>query len=230
MIPLFSVSAMRNWPSSGPRMNSTMLSMPKFGGDLADEAHRDRDVLGLRLVLDLLEALHRHLPRQLEVGARRRPEPEHELPRIDLGEQLGADLHPQQPEDQAARPEIDRHGQPAQPDEPAHRLAINLECPVEQPRFPLAMPMRPLVLEQTHAQDRYERAGEQVRPDHGESDRQRQRHEQGPERVSHDECRDEYGQDTQQRQQDRHGGGVVAVQHGPGDTRRDSASARVRSR
>ena len=31
LIPLASVSATRNWPSSGPRMNSTMLSMPKFG-------------------------------------------------------------------------------------------------------------------------------------------------------------------------------------------------------
>ena len=32
LIPLSSVSATRNWPSSGPRMNSTMLSMPKLGG------------------------------------------------------------------------------------------------------------------------------------------------------------------------------------------------------
>ena len=31
LIPLSSVSATRNWPSSGPRMNRTMLSMPKFG-------------------------------------------------------------------------------------------------------------------------------------------------------------------------------------------------------
>ena len=31
LIPLSSVSATRNWPSSGPRMNNTMLSMPKLG-------------------------------------------------------------------------------------------------------------------------------------------------------------------------------------------------------
>ena len=31
-ILLSSVNATRNWPSSGPRMNSTMLSMPKLGG------------------------------------------------------------------------------------------------------------------------------------------------------------------------------------------------------
>ena len=32
LIPLASVSATRTWPSSGPRMKSTMLSMPKLGG------------------------------------------------------------------------------------------------------------------------------------------------------------------------------------------------------
>ena len=31
LIPLSSVSATRNCPSSGPRMNNTMLSMPKLG-------------------------------------------------------------------------------------------------------------------------------------------------------------------------------------------------------
>jgi hypothetical protein len=30
LIPLSSVSATRSWPSSGPRMNRTMLSMPKL--------------------------------------------------------------------------------------------------------------------------------------------------------------------------------------------------------
>ena len=80
-------------------------------GDLADEAHRDLDVLGLRLALDLLEALHRHLPRQLEVRAGRRPEPQHELARIHLREQLGAEPHPHHPEDQATR----RPGSPGPP-------------------------------------------------------------------------------------------------------------------
>ena len=91
---------------------------------------------GFASLLDLLEALHRHLPGQLEVRAGRRPEPEHELPRVDLREQLGADLHPQQPEDQAARHEVARDDQPPQPDEPAHGLAITLEEPAEQPRAP----------------------------------------------------------------------------------------------
>ena len=67
----------------------------------------------------------------------------------------------------------------------------------------------PHVPEQGHAQDRYERAGEQVRRDHGEPDRQGQRHEQRPERVVHDECRDEYGQDAQEGQQDRHRRGLL---------------------
>ena len=168
LIPLSSRSATRNWPSSGPRMNSTMLSMPKFGGDLADEAHRDLDVLGLRLALDLLEALHRHLPRQLEVRARRRPEPQHELPRIDLREQLGADLQPQQPEDQRAR----RRDRPAPPASAAGRTSAR---PCRKPRAsgrtaPRFSSPCSHVLEQGHAQDRHERAGEQVRRDHGEPD------------------------------------------------------------
>ena len=87
----------------GPAHEEHHVVDAEVRGDLAHVAHRDLDVLGLRLVLDLLEALHRHLPGQLEVRAGRRPEPEHELPRVDLGEQLGADLQPQQPEDQAAR-------------------------------------------------------------------------------------------------------------------------------
>ena len=91
--------------------------MPKFGATWPDEAHRDLDVLGLRLALDLLEALHRHLPGQLEVRARRRPEPEHELARIDLRKQLGAEPDAQLPEDQDADDEIARHHQPSQPDE-----------------------------------------------------------------------------------------------------------------
>ena len=85
----------------GPAHEQHHVVDAEVRGDLADEAHRDLDVLGLRLVLDLLEALHRHLPGQLEVRAGRRPEPEHELSRVDLGEQLGADLQAQHPEDQA---------------------------------------------------------------------------------------------------------------------------------
>ena len=95
----------------GPAHEEHHVVDAEVGGDLADVAHRDLDVLGLRLVLDLLQALHRHLPGQLEVRAGRRPEPEHELPRIDLGEQLGADLHAQQPEDQGTR----RRDRPAPP-------------------------------------------------------------------------------------------------------------------
>ena len=87
----------------GPAHEEHHVVDAEVGGDLAHVAHRDLDVLGLRLLLDLFEALHRHLPGQLEVRARRRPEPEHELPRVDLGEQLGADLQPQLPEDQGAR-------------------------------------------------------------------------------------------------------------------------------
>ena len=96
---------------------------------------------GFASFLDLLEAFHRHLPGQLEVRARRRPEPEHELPRIDLREQLGSHLQPQLPEHQGTRRQIDRHHHPAQADEPAHELAINLEKPIEQPRLRVAMPV-----------------------------------------------------------------------------------------
>ena len=95
----------------GPAHEEHHVVDAEVRGDLADVAHRDLDVLGLRLVLDLLQALHRHLPGQLEVRAGRRPEPEHELPRVDLREQLGADLQPQQPEDQRTR----RRGRPARP-------------------------------------------------------------------------------------------------------------------
>ena len=81
----------------GPAHEQHHVVDAEVRGDLADVAHRDRDVLGLRLALDLLEALDRHLPGQLEVRAGRRPEPEHEFPRIDLREQLGADLQAQHP-------------------------------------------------------------------------------------------------------------------------------------
>ena len=70
----------------GPAHEEHHVVDAEVGGDLAHVAHRDLDVLGLGLALDLLEALHRHLPRQLEVRARRRPEPQHEFARIDLRE------------------------------------------------------------------------------------------------------------------------------------------------
>ena len=93
----------------GPAHEQHHVVDAEVRGDLADEAHRDLDVLGLRLALDLLQALHRHLPGQLEIRARRRPEPEHELARIDLRKQLRADLQPQQPENQGARRQIARN-------------------------------------------------------------------------------------------------------------------------
>ncbi len=147
----------------------------------------------------------------------RRPEPQYELARVDLREQLPADLHSQQPQDQGARPDIAQDHPPPQADEPAHRLAISLEHPVEKAALLLAMPPVP---EQCHAQDRHERAGEHVRRDHREPDRQGQRHEQRPQRVGHDERRDEHGQDAQKRQQDRHRRRIVAAQGGRGDPRR----------
>ena len=81
--------------------------------DLPDVAHRDLDVLGLRLALDLLQTLERHLPRQLEVRAGRRPEPQHELARIDLRKQLRADLQPRPARITHTCHQIDRHRQPA---------------------------------------------------------------------------------------------------------------------
>ena len=103
----------------GPAHEQHHVVDAEVRGDLADVAHRDRDVLGLRLALDLLEALDRHLPGQLEVRAGRRPEPEHEFARIDLRKQLGADLQAQHPEDQAAR----RRGRPARPASAAGRTS-----------------------------------------------------------------------------------------------------------
>ena len=157
---------------------------------------------GFASLLDLLEALHGHLPGQLEVRAGRRPEPEHELPRVDLREQLGADLHPQHPEDQAAR----RRDRPARPASAGGRTSPR---PCGRPlrtraNSPCVLVVVPHVLEQRHAHDRHERAGEQVRRDHREADAQGQRHEQRPERVGHDERRDEHRQDAEQRQQPRH--------------------------
>ncbi len=112
----------------GPAHEEQHVVDAEVRGDLPDEAHRDLDVLGLRLALDLLEALHRHLPGQLEVRAGRRPEPEHELARIDLREQLGADLQTQHARGPAARREIARDHQPSQADEPVHDLAINVDA------------------------------------------------------------------------------------------------------
>ena len=66
----------------------------EVGRNLADVTHRDVNVLGLCLFFDLLQTLYRHFPGQLEVRPRGRPEPQYELPRIDLGEQLGPDLKP----------------------------------------------------------------------------------------------------------------------------------------
>ena len=111
LIPLSSREGDAQLAVVGPAHEQHHVVDAEVRGDLADVAHRDLDVLGLRLVLDLLQALHRHLPGQLEVRAGRRPEPQHELPRIDLREQLGADLQAQQPEDQAAR----RRDRPAPP-------------------------------------------------------------------------------------------------------------------
>ena len=149
LMPLSSRRATRNWPSSGPPHEENHVVDAEVRGDLADEAHRDLDVLGLRLALDLLEALHRHLPRQVEVRAGRRPEPEHELARIHLREQLGADPHPHHPEDQATHREIARYHPPAQPDQPFHGVGIGLQQPVEQPAL---LSVLHLMLEQIHAQ------------------------------------------------------------------------------
>ena len=86
LIPLSSVERDPQLAVVGPAHEQHHVVDAEVRGDLADVAHRDLDVLGLRLALDLLEALDRHLPRQLEVRAGRRPEPQHEFPRIDLRE------------------------------------------------------------------------------------------------------------------------------------------------
>ena len=54
---------------------------------------------------------------QLEVRPGGRPEPEHELARIDLGKQLGAELQAHQPEDQPADRQVAGHHDPAPADE-----------------------------------------------------------------------------------------------------------------
>ena len=76
----------------GPAHEQHHVVDAEIGRDLADVAHGDLDVLGLGFALDLLQALDGHLAGELEVGPGRRPEPQHELARIDLGEQLVADL------------------------------------------------------------------------------------------------------------------------------------------
>ena len=91
-MPLPSRRATRNWPSSGPRMNSSMLFMPIVGRLLAGKTHRNLDVHWTGLLLDHLQAAHRHLPGQFVVGPRRRPESQHELARIDLRKQFAAQL------------------------------------------------------------------------------------------------------------------------------------------
>ena len=108
-------------------------------GDLAHEAHGDLDVLGLGLALDFGQTLHRHLPGQLEVRARRRPEPQHELTGVNLGKELGAHLHAQHPEDQPARRDVSRHHHPAQVHEPVHHLAVDLEHPIEHAQLRFAI-------------------------------------------------------------------------------------------
>ena len=107
----------------------------EIGGDLTHVTHRDLDVLGLRLVFDLLQAFHRHLPGQLEIRAGRRPEPEHELPGIDLGEQLGAYLEPQLPENEGTCAEVERDHQPALAYEQAHDLAVAPQHAIKQARL-----------------------------------------------------------------------------------------------
>ena len=70
-------------------------------------------------MLDLLQALDRHLPRQLEVRAGRRPEPQDEFaPNRSAGT---ARCRPATPASQRTRPhaaEISRHHEPAQANEP----------------------------------------------------------------------------------------------------------------
>ena len=131
---------MRSWPSSGPRMKSSMLLMPKLGATWPTIAHRDLDVLGLRLALDLLEALDRHLPGQLEIRAGGRPEPEYELARIDLGEQLGAQLQSDQPEDQPASRQIAGHHHPSPANQLFNHPLEDVLNSIEEPLLLLVLP------------------------------------------------------------------------------------------
>ena len=102
LMPLFSFERHAQLAVVGAAHEQHHVVDAEIRRHLAHEAHRDVDVLGLRFVLDLLQALDGHLPGQLEIRAGRRPEAEHELARIDLRKQLGADLQPQHPPESAA--------------------------------------------------------------------------------------------------------------------------------
>ena len=137
LIPLSSRRATRNWPSSGPRMNSTMLSMPKFGATWPDEAHRD-----LRCSRASPRARSPRGTSPPSAGSARSSS----RAAAGTGARTApsrsggtARCRPASPASQRIRPhadEIDRDHDPPESDEPVHGLAINLEDPGEQPADP----------------------------------------------------------------------------------------------
>ena len=175
--------------------------MVNCGGFAAGVAHRDVDVLGPDLLGDHVERLLGHLAGQLEVGPLRRPDAELELAGVDPREQLAAQLAAHDDHDGAGRQQVGQHHLAAVRDRPVDDSFESVLDPHEEPRPRLgrvAVAVRPVaVLQQPDAQDRHERAGEQVRRDHRRADGQRERHEQRPHRPLHDERRDEHREDAQ---------------------------------
>ncbi len=202
--------------------------MPKFGATWPDEAHRD---LRCSPGFASRSISSRHFTAICRVSSKFEPgggrNRSTNCPESICGNSSVPTCIPSSQRTRPHAAEIDRDHDPPESDEPGHDLAINREDPVEQPAVLVVVPH---VLEQPHAHDRHERAGEQVRRDHGEADPQGQRHEQRPERVAHDERRDEHRQDAEHGQQPRHGRDEAAVEHRRGDVVACAASARGCSR
>ena len=119
-MPESSRRATRICPSSGPRMNRMRLLIEKSGDTCPAKPMRDVHVLGAGLLLNHLERLGPDLAGDLEVGAGRGAEADHELARIDLREQFGPEPGAQAPEQRGADNQVGRHHQPA-PAAPASR-------------------------------------------------------------------------------------------------------------
>ena len=127
--------------------------------------------------------LHAHLARDFEVRSRRRSEAQHKLAGVDLRKQFGAELHAAEAQKQAAANQVGRHNELSMGD---NRLDKPLEACLqgdEQVLLFRATLMLFVRLENPHAHDRHQRAGQQIRRDHRETDRQRQRHEQRAHRL-----------------------------------------------
>ena len=188
--------------------------------DQADIADRDRHLVAADFAGDRLQCGDRQPLGLLIPGAVRRPHPELEPPGVDPGEDLQAERSSHQHDHRERAGEVSRHDHPApthdgarRPGRSASRPRSNRESPALFPRSAEMV----MVAQQPGRQDRHERAGEEIRSDHGEADGQRQRDEERLGRSLHEERRNEDRQHAEHRQQPGDGRLLVAAPDRAGD-------------